>query len=162
MSDNRFKSESRNRYASRETSERKNFVDKNKFIMNEVNFPSIGTAYEKKACNLDFKTSTNKVISIAEKKQETVPAGWIALSMDKNNKITREESPNTRKVYEESFHEQAQKVIHELALKWQKYKDDYNEMYGEGAYEEKYGCSDYLNESEYTSDSDTDSYSDTE
>ena len=104
--------------------------------------------------------------------QEHIEPGWVKISRS-NNEIIRNYGLPTE--YEIQIKKQAElendlhycmtRGIEKMKRRWEKYKEEYDEFNGEGAYDEKYTLpsiydSDYDIEDE--SDDDTDSYSNNE
>ena len=118
-------------------------------------------------CDFEFKNTLLKKIDVpvnTEIKQTFVKKGWVEIKGNngngnieytygsKNQYLDYEEE--LRDLYDSNINFFMSREIDKMKQRWDKYKNDYNEIYGEGAYEDLYYSSPVYG-SEYDSNSDT-------
>ena len=96
-----------------------------------------------------------------------VEPGWVCFTKDKKTgkskviygPLTEEQKQyeKIRYLEEHSLKYNMYKTIERMSLRWQEYREQFDELHGQGAYQEKYGC-----EHEYDSDSDNESDEDSD
>jgi hypothetical protein len=96
-----------------------------------------------------------------------VEPGWVCFTKDKKTgkskviygPLTEEQKQyeKIRYLEENSLKYNMYKTIERMSLRWQEYRERFDELHGPGAYQEKYGC-----EHEYDSDSDNESDEDSD
>ena len=94
-----------------------------------------------------------------------VEPGWVCFSKDKKTgkskviygPLTEEQKQyeKIRYLEEHSLKYNMYKTIERMSVRWQEYREQFDELHGPGAYQEKYGC-----EHAYGYDSDSDNESD--
>lgn len=98
-----------------------------------------------------------------------VEPGWVCFTKDKKTgkskviygPLTEEQKQyeKIRWLEEHSLKYNMYKTIEKMSLRWQEYREQYDENHGQGAYQEKYGCeNDYEYDSDSESDEDSDDY----
>jgi|LakMenE01Jun11ns_1017448.scaffolds.fasta_scaffold9682384_1 hypothetical protein len=98
-----------------------------------------------------------------------VEPGWVCFTKDKKTgkskviygPLTEEQKQyeKIRYLEEHSLKYNMYKTIERMSLRWQEYREQFDELHGQGAYQEKYGCE---HEHEYDSDSDNESDEDSD
>jgi hypothetical protein len=96
-----------------------------------------------------------------------VEPGWVCFTKDKKTgkskviygPLTEEQKQyeKIRYLEEHSLKYNMYKTIERMSVRWQEYREQFDELHGPGAYQEKYGC-----EHEYDSDSDNESDEDSD
>ena len=145
------------------------------FSMNSIHFPELGSCSVKNGIETESKnymgaiqTQNNEVLCIVNK----VPEGCICYTLEKNNKITKRVG-DARLSY---FHDRQtvydmNGVIDIMSSKWEKYRENYINLYGEDVYEKMYTMpitndnvlgDGELDEDKYSEYSDTEEYNDME
>jgi len=137
-------------------------------------FPSLQTNINNENINItssfDFKTALEtEVITEKDKKKEVKP-GCVEISKGMNGKIEYNYGKHTSTIksideeetnyYNNNINQIMVKAIDNMKDNWSKYKKNYDEIYGEGAYNEMYYLSPIYG-SEY-SDSETEEETDIE
>jgi hypothetical protein len=100
-----------------------------------------------------------------------VEPGWVCFTKDKKTgkskviygPLTEEQKQyeKIRWLEEHSLKYNMYKTIERMSLRWQEYKEQFDELHGPGAYQEKYGCEHaygYDSDSDNESDEDSDDY----
>lgn len=100
-----------------------------------------------------------------------VEPGWVCFTKDKKTgkskviygPLTEEQKQyeKIRWLEEHSLKYNMYKTIERMSLRWQEYKEQFDELHGPGAYQEKYGCEHaygYDSNSDNESDEDSDDY----
>ena len=157
------------------------FLNKKKieasFSTNSIHFPELGSSFVKNGMVTEtesnnyigaIQTQNSKVVCIVDK----VPEGCICYTLEKNNKITKRVGDARLSYFDgrQTVYDMND-VIDILSSKWEKYRENYIDLYGEEAYEKMYtmymtndnvlgdGESD---EDKYSEYSDTEEYIDTD
>lgn len=92
-------------------------------------------------CKLNFKEASTKEINEDFTEGETIPYGWVTY-MKKNGEI-KFYSNLPEEEQEESFHDEATNVFDSMIENWNNYKDSYDELHGDGAYDRLYNMPNY-------------------
>jgi hypothetical protein len=98
-----------------------------------------------------------------------VEPGWVCFSKDKKTgkskviygPLTEEQKQyeKIRYLEEHSLKYNMYKTIERMSVRWQEYREQFDELHGPGAYQEKYGCEHaYGYDSDSESDEDSDDY----
>lgn len=152
---------------SKKTQEFNLYKETENFPIIESNNDNITTNYNNSQNFKDilFKQTNLKNDEIIEKKNY-VKQGWVEIKADPNNLGIIEYNYGSKNQYldyedemrdfysnSKNFTILMNKTVEKMKIRWDKYKDDYNNEYGEGAYEDLYYStpiygSDYETESE--------------
>ena len=105
---------------------------------NATEFPSLDNSFEKtqpttKAPSLNFKNASlieTEVLSC----QEKILPGWTSFTFETGKRKVKIDGHKEFKPEEESFSVQAKRVIQCMVDRWDKFKEDYIELYGEDTY----------------------------
>ena len=139
-------------------------------IIKEGDFPELISSCPKKT-----ETSVNKwaaivkkevVVEVKEEEYVKVAPGWVCFRKNKQTgktetikgPLTEEQREYERIRYLEQydFKYNMFKTIERMSERWDEYKEQFDERYGPGAYNEKYGvCVSDEDDSDYESDSDS-------
>ena len=112
----------------------------------------------------NFKQILTNVVEVQKPKKNPIPPGWVSITMSNNN-IVYENEQLTPFLIKHQKQEQIQIekendinysmniAINSMRKIWDRYENEYNEIHGEGAYEEKFRlspvyASDYYSESD--------------
>ena len=99
-----------------------------------------------------------------------VEPGWVCFTKDKKTgkskviygPLTEEQKQyeKIRYLEEHSLKYNMYKTIERMSVRWQEYREQFDELHGPGAYQEKYGCEygEYDSDSDSESDEDSDDY----
>lgn len=98
-----------------------------------------------------------------------VEPGWVCFTKDKKTgkskviygPLTEEQKQyeKIRYLEEHSLKYNMYKTIERMSVRWQEYREQFDELHGPGAYQEKYGCEHaYDSDSDSESDEDSDDY----
>jgi hypothetical protein len=99
-----------------------------------------------------------------------VEPGWVCFTKDKKTgkskviygPLTEEQKQyeKIRYLEEHSLKYNMYKTIERMSVRWQEYREQFDELHGPGAYQEKYGCEygEYDSDSDNESDEDSDDY----
>ena len=167
-----FHSESRNQ-RDRSESRFRNKAEpppKPDFKITENEFPDLAPTLEKtpeqsqKVAAMDFKAITLLEKPVIKTNEDVVEPGWVRLSFENgknygNLKWEYGDQKNWEKYEEEEFALEANRVMNEIIRRHENYRINYNNLFGEDAYEKLYGyrTSEYdasETESEYYSSDD--------
>ena len=156
---NIFKSETKVNVPKRETTinKKNSFLSDNKkkeVVLKDSDFPELVSFNKENNIELNYKVASLKEIK-SEENTYKLPEGWISYKYNENKVIVEPDNSfeETEETPEE-YHSSAKKVIEKLIQKWEVYKNNYNEFYGEEEYENLYYISNY----DYNSYSDTEDY----
>ena len=108
-----------------------------KFIMNDDDFPELTinqTIQPETKGVFDFKSVLITEQPVTNDIGRKLKKGWAELSFENGNIISEYNGDE----YIESFNLSAFNTINNMAHVWNIYKNDYDELFGEGAYEEVY------------------------
>lgn len=98
----------------------------------------------------NFKDILTNVIEDEKPKGNPIPPGWARLSLNKNRKTVIEYGPKTAWMIKQEQKEQLEKeqeddpnyimfhAIEAMKKNWERYEREYDELYGEGAYSERF------------------------
>ena len=99
-----------------------------------------------------------------------VEPGWVCFTKDKKTgkskviygPLTEEQKQYERIRYLEDndLKYNMYKAIERMSVRWRDYKEQFDELHGEGAYKEKYGCDPIYGEEDSDSEGDSDEDSD--
>jgi len=110
--------------------------------------------------DMDFKAVTLLEKEVIKPDRDEVKPGWVRLYYKNNESIIEnigweygQGSIRFHQTHEEPFNEHALRIINQMLQNWENYKIEYNNLYGEDAYEKLYGF--YKSE-----DDDEETYSD--
>lgn len=126
---------------------------KQEFRILEEDFPSLSCDISfVKEKTMDYLAATEVENLSSGSEKNDLPSGWVKLTFENNN-INYAFIGDCQN-FEESIETQANRVVNNLIQSWETYKVNYDNLHGEGAYDEIYGnyLEKYTN-SEYTSDS---------
>jgi len=139
---NNFFTEDRQKEREKERIKKEN--EKN-MALNEFNFPVLGN----KESLQKVEDNTVNFLEIMKKEKtdtlsiiEKIPPGWVRINKGANNDAIfeyGESKPETNFVkIDHSLQEQTNNVIEIMKSRWEKYRENYIELYGEDAYEKNY------------------------
>jgi len=114
-----------------------------KFIMNDDEFPELiisQTTQPDTKEVFDFKSVLLTEQPVINDIGRKLKKGWSELSLENGNIIRKYNGDE----YIESFNLSAFNTINNMAHVWNIYKNDYDELFGEGAYEEVYKVEEYM------------------
>jgi len=96
--------------------------------------------------DMDYKAVTLLEKEVIKPERDEVKSGWVRLHYKNNipmlENISWEYGEGSHKFHEnaeESFNDHALRIIDTMIQNWENYKIDYNNLYGEEAYEKLYG-----------------------
>jgi hypothetical protein len=173
--ENKIKKEDYDRFFKKKDKKKTEKVEKI-FHLQEQNFPNlmnndeIKTTEEKPSTSENIKSFAQmaSVIKINEDKvEEIIKPGWISIQYDKNTrnrKIITQNGEKTRWMIEyeqkakerNSIHYRMNKAVEDINKRHNQYIDYYNDVYGEGAYEEKFQYDAETTDEEYESENEED------
>lgn len=166
-----FNSESRNQREGYNRSESR-FRNKSEpppkpdFKITENEFPDLAPTLEKtpeqsqKVAAMDFKAITLLEKPVIKTNEDVVNPGWVRLSFENGKNYGGikweygDQEINWEQYEEEQYALEANKVMNEIIQRHENYRINYNNLFGEDAYEKLYGyrTSEYdENETEYES-----------
>ena len=104
---------------------------------NITEFPSFDNSLEKahsntKASSLNFKDAS--LIETEVSYEEKILPGWTCFTFETGTRKVKIDGHKEFKPEEEPFSIQAKRVIDEMVDRWDKFKEDYIELYGEDTY----------------------------
>jgi hypothetical protein len=119
-------------------------------IPKDSDFPELimNKTYLKKDENqvdkLDYKIASLKEV-VKEDEVYKLPEGWVSFQYSENKEIQIEPHDSFYELDEtrEEFHMSASHVFDRLIQKWELYKNNYNNMYGNDEYERLYDMPNY-------------------
>jgi hypothetical protein len=143
--------------------------------LKESDFPELllGGTVKKEEASSKWAAIVKKevVVEVKEDDEDTLPyvePGWICIRKNpKTGKTETIQGPLTeeQKKYERlryleqyDFNYNLYKTIERMSERWDRYKEQFDERYGQGAYNEKYGVNELYNDDDddvYESDSDS-------
>jgi len=106
-------------------------------------FPSLGNSenIKKDRESVSFLEMATKQVE-EEKEEDPLKPGWVSLKFQGNKIIRRENSTTSLEVIDKTENEELQeamnKALQEIDKRRKKYIDYYNEIHGQGEYENKY------------------------
>jgi len=136
------------------------------FKITENDFPDLAPTLEKtpeqtqKVAAMDFKAITLFEKPIIKTTEELVKPGWVRLSFENGKNYGKlkweygDQEINWEQYEEEQYALEANRVMNEIIQRHENYRINYNNLFGEDAYEKLYGypTSEYdENETEYES-----------
>jgi hypothetical protein len=144
--------EGNNRFIDEKAREKKR--KENGLVMSDNNFPVISDNINNKSVNVT--TNSNYASMVKKEKikesadiEEKVPMGWVRLEF-KGRKIVYNYGEKSQDSDNElSLHESMSAAVDQMIRRWEKYREDYIDLYGLDNYE-KY----YTSKTEYISDDD--------
>ena len=138
-------------------------------IIKEGDFPDLLSSCPKK-----IETSLNKwaaivkkeaVVEVKEEDEVKVAPGWVCFRKNKETgktetikgPLTDEQKKYERLCYLEQydFKYNLYKTIERMSERWEEYRQQFDERYGQGAYQEKYGTNYNNDDDDYEVDSDS-------
>ena len=142
-------------------------------IIKECDFPDLISSVPKKDDTIVNKWAAivkkEAVVEVKESEEDKLPnvaPGWVCIR--KNPKTGRSETIQGPLTEEQREYERIRyleqydlkynmlKTIERMSKRWDEYKEQFDEQYGQGAYNEKYGvCVSDEDDSDYESDSDS-------
>lgn len=120
----------------------------------------------------NFKQILTNVVEVQKPKKNPIPPGWVSITMSNNN-IVYENGQLTPFLIKHQKQEQIQIekendinysmniAINSMRKIWDRYENEYNEIHGEGAYEEKFRLAPVYGP-EYDSESDEETFEEEE
>jgi len=136
-----FYSASKNNMSNSKQKTANNFRKKNQeFEILEKDFPSLVSDVSNKEENiLDYKAAVIYENSSVQTEKNELSKGWVRIYFEdgESGKITQEYNENSLED-EESFHFQTLCALDKLHDSWESYRNNYNILYGENAYEKIY------------------------
>ena len=147
-------------------------VQKKPDANNIIEFPTlIGDQFVSNTTSLDFKTASLKVLKEEEKKEELKP-GWTSYTIE-NGKL-KKAGYQKEDEEDEPFSVKAKRIIRIMVERWDRYKENYINLYGEDTYYKMYSfpkkyqegddsCNDYEkgeNETDHENEEHQDEYYD--
>jgi hypothetical protein len=161
---NMFKSERRPRqYSNRDIDRGQNrsnnfrgFNEKKKVEvnLNEEDFPEL-FAKDNSAttdnCELNYKEAYLKEVIDEVPEDEPLPQGWTRYRVKNGDLIVDGESIEEEEYTAEEYHYDATQIFRTLIKRWNDYKEEYDELHGDGAYDRVYKMPQYesFEEEEY-------------
>lgn len=103
-------------------------------------FPELVAVENAGECKLNFKEASTKETNDDIEGGEILPYGWVSF-MKKDGDVVM--YANLPREYEESFHDEAVDVFDEMINRWEDYRDDYDDLHGDGAYDRVYKMPNY-------------------
>lgn len=136
------------------------------FKITENDFPDLAPTLEKtpeqtqKVAAMDFKAITLFEKPVIKTNEDVVEPGWVRLSFENGKNYGKlmweygDQEINWEQYEEEQYALEANRVMNEIIQRHENYRINYNNLFGEDAYEKIYGypSSEYdENETEYES-----------
>jgi len=120
------------------------------------------------AKNVDFKTALATEIVVKEKSY--IKSGWVEISQGLNGKIQYNYGENTNQIksifeedneyYNKNINKIMSNAIDNMKQNWDNYRKKYDELYGEGTYDEIYHLTPIYGSEYSNSDNDTEEETD--
>lgn len=107
-------------------------------------FPSLGNSenIKKDRESVSFLEMATKQLEEEKEEEDPLKPGWVSLKFQGNKIIRRENSTTSLEVIDKTENEELQeamnKALQEIDKRRKKYIDYYNEIHGQGEYENKY------------------------
>jgi len=114
-----------------------------------------------------FKSILKNIIKVETPKKNTIPLGWVQLSLNQNRQTVIEYGPKTTWMIKQEQQEQLKQLeqedepnyimfyaIESIKKNWKQYESKYDEYHGEGAYTERFRLSPVYGP-EYDTETDT-------
>ena len=130
---NTNKNQSSNQFSTTTTT----IVQKKPDTNNIVEFPTLvgdGGVVSNNTTSLDFKTASLKELKQEEKKEE-LKAGWTSYTVE-NGRMKK--AGYQKEYYEQPFSVKAKRIIGIMVERWDRYKENYIDLYGEDTYHKMY------------------------
>ena len=118
--------------------------------MNEESFPSLisndNIETAESAMNFISATKKEKIKDNNSLIMDKILPGWVRISMNNNRKIVYEYGENTNIDYDAEYEDYVvKKEINAMINRWEKYKENYLDLYGEEEYEKNFMSYDAYN-----------------
>jgi len=123
--------------------------------LTEADFPDLvipDNAAVTGECKLNFKEAYLKEVINEVVEDEPVPPGWTRYRVKDGVLIVDGEAIEEQEYTAEEYHYDATQIFKCLINRWSDYKEDYDELNGDGAYERLYSMPNYESFEEQDSD----------